>query len=164
MVVSETKFSAGYNLVQAAAHSTRLARFFAKCKGLAVPKGDFGSYVEGTKPILINFGSKDVRKMEEALEHCRKHLGDNVTILYDTRIPYSMTKMVKNQGKEQGGPWDCYDALNFDGWEAEKVVAVTTGFNLMERITRARTHLAYILVGYGEAKVRDTSSMQKTKG
>merc|ERR1719331_1511399 len=53
---------------------TRLARFIAKCKGLVVPEGDFGSDVEGTKPIFFDVG-KNQRKMEEALEHCRKHLG-----------------------------------------------------------------------------------------
>ena len=25
--------------------------------------------------------------------------------------------------KEAGGPWDCYQAYNFFGWEAERVVA-----------------------------------------
>ena len=54
--------------------------------------------------------------------------------------------MVKEQGKEAGGPWDCYNAFNFYGWEAERVVAVTTGPNLTELITRARTHLSVILV------------------
>merc|ERR1719264_668446 len=86
---------------------TRLARFITKCKGLVVPEGDFESDVEGTKPILFDVG-KDERKMEEALKHCRKHLGDNATILYDNGLPDSMKKMVKEQGKEAGGPWDCY--------------------------------------------------------
>merc|ERR1719222_1770006 len=61
---------------------TRLARFIAQCKGLGVPEGDFGSDVEGTKPIVFDVG-KDERKMEEALEECHKQLGDNVTVLYD---------------------------------------------------------------------------------
>ena len=37
------------------------------------------------------------------------------------------------------------NAGNFFGWEAERVVVVTTGFNIMEVITRAQTHLAVIL-------------------
>ena len=57
-----------------------------------------------------------------------------------------MEKMVKDQGKEAGGPWDCYYGRNFYGWEAERVVVVTSGFYIMEPITRARTHLAVILV------------------
>ena len=67
-----------------------------------------------------------------------------------------MEKMVKDQGKEAGGPWDCYYGRNFYGWEAERVVVVTCGSNIMERITRARTHLAVILVdgsSYSENKV-----------
>ena len=57
-----------------------------------------------------------------------------------------MEKMVKDQGKETGGPWDCHYGRNFYGWEAERVVAVTCGSNIMERISRARSHLAVILV------------------
>ena len=59
---------------------TRLARFIAKCKGLVVPEGDFGSDVEGIKPTFFEVGN-DKRNMEEALVHCRKHLENNATIL-----------------------------------------------------------------------------------
>ena len=107
----------------------------------------------GTKPIFFDVG-KDERKMKEALEHCRKHLGDNVTILYDRTVPISIRNMVKYQGKEKGGPWDCYHAYNFYGWEAERVVAVTKGYNMMEMITRARTHLAVILVGGNDSETK----------
>ena len=79
------------------------------------------------------------------MEHCFKHLGDNVTLLFDY-LPGAIEKMVKDQGKEAGGPWDCYDTLSFYGWEAERVVVVTSGVNIMEMITRARTHLTVILV------------------
>ena len=44
--------------------------------------------------------------------------------------------------KEAGGPWDCYQAYNFFGWEAERVVAVIRVGNIMEPITRAKTHLS----------------------
>ena len=125
---------------------TSLARFIAKCKNLVVPEGDFGSDVVGTKPLFFDVGLHE-RKLKEALEHCYKHLGDNVTILYSGLPTEAIQNMVKNQGKEEGGLWDCYYASDFYGWEAERVVAVTTGLNLMEQVTRARTHLAVILSG-----------------
>ena len=125
---------------------TSLARFVAKCKGLVVPEGDFGSDVEGTKPIFFDVGN-DERKMEEALEHCHKHLGDKATILYGENLPSSMKKVAKKQGKEAGGPWECYKAFNFYGWEAERMVTVAYGTGIMELITRARTHLCVILTG-----------------
>jgi len=123
---------------------TRLARFISKCRGLVVPEGDFGSDVEGTKPIFFDVG-RDKRKMEEALEHCRKHLGDNATILYSHNLSASVKKMVKKQGKNAGGPWDCSDAADFAGWEAERVVAVTSGYFIIELITRAKTRLSVII-------------------
>ena len=124
---------------------TSLARFIAKCEGLAVPEGDLGSDVDGIKPIFFDVG-KDERKMKEALKHCRKHLGDNATILYEDYIPDSIKKLARDQGKESGGTWDRFDAGNFYGWEAEIVVAVTGGFNIMELITRARNMVAVIVV------------------
>ena len=84
---------------------TRLGHFIAKFEGSGVPEGEFGSDVEGTKPILFNI-DEDKRKMKEALKHCRKHLGDNVTILSDYGLPESIKDMVKEQGKHAGGPWD----------------------------------------------------------
>ena len=60
---------------------TSLARFIAKCCGLGVPEGDFGSDVEGIRPIVFDVG-KDERKMREALVYCRKQLRDNATNLY----------------------------------------------------------------------------------
>ena len=50
---------------------TRLARFIAKSIGLVFSEGEFGSDVEGTKPILFDV-RRDERKMNEALEHCRR--------------------------------------------------------------------------------------------
>ena len=44
-------------------------------------------------------------------------------LLYDFLLPYSMKEISESHGKEMGGPWECYNA----GWEAERVVAVTTG-------------------------------------
>ena len=65
-------------------------------------------------------------------------------------------KMVKDQGKEAGGPWDCYHVLDFYGWEAERVVAVMNGENIMELITRARTRLSVILVGENDNEYAET--------
>ena len=78
------------------------------------------------------------------MEHCFKHLGDNVTLLFDY-LPGAIEKMVKDQGKEPGGPWDCYDTLSFYGWEAERVVVVAAGGGILEQATRARTKLILIL-------------------
>ena len=54
--------------------------------------------------------------------------------------------MVREEGNKAGGPWDCYEAEDFFGWEAERVIAVTGGDYIMELMTRARTHLCVILV------------------
>ena len=126
-----------------------LGRFIAKCKGLILPEGGFGSDVGGIKPIFFDVGNNE-RKMVEALKHCRKHLGDNATILYDNQIPDSIENMIKEQGKEAGGPWDCCHIFDFYGWEAKRVVVVTGGIHIMELITRARTHLSLILVYKGD--------------
>ena len=55
-------------------------------------------------------------------------------------------------------PWDCYYVDNFYGWEAEKVVVVTTGSSIMELITRARTCLSVLLVENGSdyTKIKDS--------
>ena len=83
---------------------TSLACFIAKCNNLVLPEGDFGSDVQGPKPIFFDVGN-DERKMEEALRHCHKHLGDNATILYDYFTPISIEKMVKDQkGRRQEDP------------------------------------------------------------
>ena len=116
----------------------------------------FGSDVEGIKPIFFDV-CKDERRMEEALKHCRKHLGDNATILYAVNLPDSIRKMVDEQRKESGGPWHCYNTYNFYGWEDERVVAVTDGMSIMELITRAKTHLSVILVeGSRYAKLKES--------
>ena len=129
---------------------TSLARFIARCKRLDVSKGDIGSDVEGTKPIFFDVG-RDSTKTKEALEHCRKHLGDNVTILYEN-VPNRLVEQVESQGKKSGGPCECFPISNFYGWEADRVVAVTDGSHIMELITRARTHLAVILVKKDDKK------------
>ena len=65
---------------------------------VAVPVGDFGTDVQGSKPILFDVG-KDERKMEEALKECLKLMGDkDVTVLYDMYgLPASVEKMVKEE-------------------------------------------------------------------
>ena len=122
-----------------------LTNLKSECKGLILPEESYGSDIEGPKPIFFDVG-EDARMVEKALKYCLKHLGNNVTILYDSNLPGSIEKIVKEQGKEEGGLWDCYHANYFYGWEAERVLAVSRGgFNIMELITRARTHLALIL-------------------
>ena len=76
-------------------------------------------------------------------------MGDNATILYDENIPPRIKKMVTEQGREAGGPWDCFDAASYYGWEADRVVVVvvTGGGHLFEMMTRARVQLAVLLVG-----------------
>ena len=93
--------------------------------------------------------------MEEALAYCREHLGEDATLLYcDTGVPFSIMAAVKAQGKEAGGQWECYNADRYFGWEAERIVAVTSGDRIMEMITRAKIQLTVILVGdYGETEV-----------
>ena len=91
---------------------------------------------------------------------------DNVTILLDHLLPSSMSEMVKKQGKEEGGPWDCYDAGDFYGWEAERVVAWGNRYSsILEIITSACTHLAVILVNcYAETKeVKEQQFLQAEK-
>ena len=98
--------------------------------------------------------------MEMALAHCHRYLGDNVTLLHCVSHP-AINRIVSNQDKEAGGPWDSYYAMNFYGWEAERVVAVTNGSAVMELITRARTHLSVILAGEdveGEEREREFDS------
>ena len=100
---------------------TSFSRFLAKHWGM--PEGEIGSDVEGSKPIFFDIGDEE-KKMEEALRHCHKKMGDNVTVLYTfygvRDSMEKMKKLVKDQGKEAGGPWDVYSAQDFYGWEAEK--------------------------------------------
>merc|ERR1712037_969505 len=112
---------------------TTLARFLAKCRGKVVPEGEFGSDVEGKKPIVFDVG-KDEVKMRKALQRSRDLFGDEATLLYHPRLPYSMKDICESNGKEKGGAWECYRADKFIGWEANNVVAATvgSGFNTLE--------------------------------
>ena len=129
---------------------TSLARYIAKCSDIAVPGGDFGSVVEGTKPIFFDV-DKDKRKVEKALEHCHKQMGDNIIIIYVESFNLVSEAFIDTLKEEQEAArkWHWYEIYNFHGWEADKIVVVTDGTCLMEQITRARTHLAIILVGGG---------------
>ena len=81
-----------------------LARFIAKCAGLVVPEEDFGSDVEGIKPIFFDVGY-DKKMLEEALTQSRKHLGDDVTILYSQKLPNSIKKTAKEQEDPGTATW-----------------------------------------------------------
>ena len=89
----------------------------------------------------------------------REILGDKVTILHDNDISSEDLKTVQGMttsqvGGEEGSQWKCYNADNFYGWEADKIVAVSTGFSILEMITRARTHLYVVMVA---SKLESTS-------
>ena len=69
---------------------TTLARFLANgVLGTVVPEGEFGSDVEGKKPIVFDVG-KDEVKLREALQRSRDLFGDDATLLYDVSLPDSM--------------------------------------------------------------------------
>ena len=123
---------------------TSLARFLVKSYGLDVPEVEFGSDVQGKKPIAFDVG-EDGDKLKMALQRSREQLGDDATLLYDGDLSYSMIEICESHGKEKGGPWECYHVDNFFGWEAERVVAVTTGLNFLEMATRAKRELILIL-------------------
>ena len=69
------------------------------------------------------------------------------TFLFDNNLPSSYAML----GREAVAHSKCYNACGFYGWEAERVVAVTSGGSrlLLEMITRARIHLAVVLVDCG---------------
>ena len=91
---------------------------------------------------------KDEVKLREALQRSRDLFGNDATLLYDDfNLPSSMKEICKRNGKEKGGPWDFYNAHVFVGWEANRVVAVTSGGGTtLEMATRAKTELILILV------------------
>ena len=125
---------------------TSLARFVATSKGLKLSNSDFGSNVQGFKPIFFDIGKSErtvlqLITVEKAIMYCKEHLGDDVTIPYGNRISPYIMKFIWEQSKEGGGSWDCYHAVNFFGWEAEKVIVVTDGEYLTEMITRAKMQL-----------------------
>ena len=81
-----------------------------------------------------------------ALQRSREQFGDNATLLFDDYfLPSSVREICASHGKEKGGPWECYHAVNFFGWEAERVVVVTTGLNILEIATRAKRELILII-------------------
>ena len=89
---------------------------------------------------------KDLVKLREALQRSQDLFGNNATLLCDSWLPSSMIEICKSNGKEKGGPWECYNADEFYGWESNKVVAVTAGgFATLEMATRAKTQLILIL-------------------
>ena len=124
---------------------TSFVQFITKCQGYEVPEGDFGSDVQGTRPIIYDVGEDDV-KLREALEKAKDQIKDGCTLLYDNYLPTSIREICKSHGKDAGGPWDCYNVGEFYGWESDKVVVVTSGgcFTL-EMASRAKTELFIIL-------------------
>ena len=83
--------------------------------------------------------------MKKSLQS-RERMGDEATLLYDMDLSFSMKEICESHGKEKGGPWECYHAVNFYGWEAERVVVVTTGLPIfLEMATRAKRELILII-------------------
>merc|ERR1712012_1268994 len=103
---------------------------------MGIPKGCYGSDIEGAKPFFLNVKGSE-KKLEEALRFCVEEMGDSVTLLYDN-LSYPLRRAVEGKVKDLAGAWECYDGFDFYGWEAEKVVVVTNGKWIMELITRAR--------------------------
>ena len=73
--------------------------------------------------------------------------------------------MTTSQSRRDEGSsrWKCYNADNFYGWEADNIVAVSTGSSILEMITRARNRLCVVMVdsklesrglGYNEVYTR----------
>ena len=140
---------------------TTFARFLAKCERKVFPEGEFGSDVEGKKPIVFDVG-KDEVKLREALQRSRDQFGDDATLLYDRWLPSSMIEICESNGKEKGGPWECYKAYDYIGRESDKVVAVTTFFLTIEMMTRAKLQLVLIQVDIGsEVYKKDYADYQK---
>ena len=92
---------------------------------------------------IVFYVGADEDKLKMALQRSREQLGDDATLLYDDDLSSSMIEICESHGKEKGGPWECYHAGDFYGWEAERVVAVTTGcrFIIVELAMRAKTEL-----------------------
>ena len=155
----------------------KLARHLSKClkKTFATDSDSdgLGSDLEGTKPMFFDTGRCDpsdlqssILRLRYALETAEKELGSEVTILYNISGYAELQKMVKMMSRKEG-PW-CYKAAEFYGCEADKVflliffftlikcsivlkvVAVVSGFSILEMITRARTSLIVILIDNGD--------------
>ena len=57
----------------------------------------------------------------EALQRSHNLFGNDATLIYDFGLPSTMKEICESNGKEKGGAWDCYNALQCFGWEADKV-------------------------------------------
>ena len=125
-----------------------LACHVAKSENLSLPS-EFGTDVEGAKPIFYDAGV-DEDRLHEALMSCQKQMGETATILYHGNTGYSTEKRVRGQEKESGVPWEIYPIYHFYGWEADKVIVMTSGQDVMELITRAKVELAVIIVDEGD--------------
>ena len=112
-----------------------------ECYGCYSPAEYFRGNFEGSKPTILDVGKYN-GKMEKALEHCRTHLGDNVTINSGrSYLSSTMRKMVEDEVK--GGAWE--KGRSNEMSVSDQVVVVTTGGLIMEVITKARTQLWIVL-------------------
>ena len=107
---------------------TSLVQFIAKAENnvtsVDIPVSELRSDVEGIKPVVFDVG-KDEVQFKKALERCHELMGNNVTLLHESKganLPGSMVDICESYGKSFGGLWECYHVNEFFGWEANKVV------------------------------------------
>ena len=77
---------------------TSLTRFIARCQNLPVPDSEFGSDVEGVKPIFFDVGM-NYHKIDEVMLYCRKVFGNNATVIYDKSFIYNVDNSIWQQSK-----------------------------------------------------------------
>ena len=106
-----------------------LARHLSICLQLASEFDELGSDLEGTTPMFFDTGRCDLSQFESvrlrlryALETAEKELGSEVTLLYNLSGYLELHKLVKTMSRKKGGPWQCYQASEFYGCEADKVL------------------------------------------
>ena len=81
----------------------------------------------GATPTFFDTGSEGVTakgmklRLRFALEAAEKQLGSEVTVLYNISLQPELADIVESMSQKNGGPWQCYQAVQFYGWEADKV-------------------------------------------
>ena len=130
---------------------TRFARFMAKFHRLQVPEGEYGSDVEGFKPILFDVGNDD-DKMKIAIFQCQEIFKNNAVVLVKS-TEWSWYRSRKGEMERRCPQWEYSSQYSYYGWEADNVILLQHAardsdyLNYdMEMITRAKQRLAVILI------------------
>ena len=108
---------------------TLLARYISKCLHKTLPdfEPEVGTDLVGATPTFFDTGSERVTakgmklRLRFALEAAEKQLGSEVTVLYNISLQPELADIVESMWQKKGGPWQCYQAVQFYGWEADKV-------------------------------------------